>query len=126
MSYKDWRVRVDDMLESISRCLTYVEGLDEAAFSRDEKTVDAVARNLEIIGEAAARMPEPQRAHHSRVPWESLAEMRHILIHEYHSVDPAILWRTVTGDLPPLAVMLRAMLEDADAAAADAQEETGR
>lgn len=112
MSYKDWRVRADDMLEAIDRCRRYVEGMDETAFTRDSRTIDAVARNLEIVGEAAARMPEPVRARHPLVPWEALAEMRHVLIHEYHSVDPAILWRTVTGELPPLTVMLTAVLED--------------
>ncbi|WP_404384957.1 DUF86 domain-containing protein [Caenispirillum salinarum] len=112
MSYKDWRVRLDDMLEAIDRCRLYIAGLTEDDFVADSKTIDAVARNLEIIGEAAARVPEPVRAAHPRVPWQDLAEIRHVLIHEYHSVDPEILWRTVTGDLPPLAVMLRAVLDD--------------
>jgi uncharacterized protein with HEPN domain len=115
MSYKDWRVRLDDMLEAIDRCRHYISGLSEEDFIADTKTIDAVARNLEIIGEAAARVPEPVREAHPLVPWQSLAEIRHILIHEYHSVDPDILWRTVTGDLPPLVVMLQAVLDSADA-----------
>lgn len=114
MAYKDWRVRVDDMLEAISRCRAYTTGLDEAAFTADQRTVDAVARNLEIVGEAAARMPEPVQERHPRVPWANLAEMRHVLIHEYHSVDPVILWRTVRNDLTPLETMLQAVLDDAD------------
>lgn len=115
MAYKDWRVRVDDMLEAISRCAAYTSGMDEAAFAADQRTIDAVARNLEIIGEAAARMPEPVQERHPLVPWSNLAEMRHVLIHEYHSVDPVILWRTVRNDLPPLEAMLGAVLEDTDA-----------
>ncbi|SOD89388.1 DUF86 domain-containing protein [Caenispirillum bisanense] len=115
MSYKDWRVRVDDMLEAIARCRSYTEGMDEGAFAADQRTIDAVARNLEIVGEAAARMPEPIQERHPLVPWRNLAEMRHVLIHEYHSVDPVILWRAVRNDLPPLEVMLRAVLDDRDA-----------
>ncbi len=114
MSYKDWRVRVDDMLESIRKCLTYVEGMDCAAFVADERTVDAVARNLEIIGEAANKMPQRIRDAFPLVPWERIGEMRHVLIHEYHSVNPEILYRTVTDEMPPLLPMLTAVLEQAE------------
>lgn len=108
---KDWRVRIDDMLEALSRCDRYTAGMDEAAFLADSKTVDAVARNLEIIGEAANKVPDPVAEAHPMVPWDALAEIRHILIHEYHSVDAALLFRTVRNDLPPLMPLLRAVLQ---------------
>lgn len=113
MSYKDWRVRIDDILEAIGRCQSYTAGLDSVAFAQDTRSQDAVARNLEIIGEAASKMPEPIREIFPLVPWQQMAEMRHILIHEYHSVDPDILLRTVHNDLPPLIPMLQAALEHA-------------
>lgn len=113
MSYKDWRVRIDDMIEATRRCLDYTRGYDEAAFVADPRTVDAVARNLEIIGEAANRIPDAVEQAHPMVPWRRLADMRHVLIHEYHSVDADILYRTVVNDLPPLLVQLQAVLEDA-------------
>lgn len=112
MSYKDWRVRVDDMMEAIRRCIEYVDGMSEEQFVADPKTVDAVARNLEIVGEAANKIPAQVEAAHPRVPWRRLADIRHVLIHEYHSVDADILYRTVLNDLPPLLVQLRAVLED--------------
>lgn len=111
MSYKDWRVRVDDMLEAIQRCVAYVDGIDERAFAGDQRTIDAVARNLEIIGEAANKVPSDVRERYPLVPWGKLAEMRHVLIHEYHSVDADILYRTVINDLPPLVTLLGATLE---------------
>lgn len=114
MSYKDWRVRIDDILEAIGRCKSYVEGLDSAAFQADTRSQDAVARNLEIIGEAASKMPDPIREAFPLVPWQQMAEMRHILIHEYHSVDAEILLRTVLNDLPPLVVMLQTALENSE------------
>jgi uncharacterized protein with HEPN domain len=107
-------VRVDDMLEAIAKCLSYVEGMTAAAFEADSRTVDAVARNLEIIGEAANKMPRTIRDEHSLIPWDRIGEMRHVLIHEYHSVDPGILYRTVTDELPPLVPMLEAVLAEAD------------
>lgn len=119
MSYKDWRVRLDDMLEAIGKCMDYVGDMDEAAFAADPRSIDAVARNLEIIGEAANRMPQATREENPLIPWESIGEMRHVLIHEYHSVDAGILYRTVTGELPPLVPMLQAVLERADQAAED-------
>jgi uncharacterized protein with HEPN domain len=112
VSYKDWRVRIDDMLEAIGRCIDYVNGYDESQFTADQRTQDAVARNLEIIGEAASKMPADVRQRHPMVPWDSLAEMRHILIHEYHSVDSRILFGTVRNELPPLVVLLTATLQD--------------
>lgn len=115
MSYKDWRVRVDDMLESIKKCLAYVDGMDCKAFVADQRTVDAVARNLEIIGEAANKMPLAIREEHPLIPWERIGEVRHVLIHEYHSVDAEILYRTVVDELPPLIPMLEAVLERAEA-----------
>lgn len=107
---KDWRVRIDDMLEALCRCLRYTEGMSEAAFVADPRTIDAVARNLEIIGEAANKVPDEVTAAHSMIPWAALAEIRHILIHEYHSVDAALLYRTVRNDLPPLQPLLLAVL----------------
>ncbi|GAB3126052.1 HepT-like ribonuclease domain-containing protein [Novispirillum itersonii] len=107
---KDWRVRIDDMLEALCRCLRYTDGMNEAAFTADHRTIDAVARNLEIIGEAANKVPDDITAAHPMIPWAALAEIRHILIHEYHSVDAALLYRTVRNDLPPLQPLLLAVL----------------
>lgn len=114
MSYKDWRVRIDDILEAIDRCQEYVEHMKEPEFVLDQRTVDAVARNLEIIGEAANKVPQEVIERHSMVPWSKLAEIRHVLIHEYHAVDADILYRTAINDLPPLVPMLKAVLADPD------------
>lgn len=115
MFSKDWRVRIEDMLEALDRIRRYTAGMDEAAFCGDGRTVDAVVRNLEIIGEAARFLP-PDVAHaHPEVPWHRMAEMRHVLIHEYHAVDPSIVWSTVRHDLPPLLEPLKAMLRNGKA-----------
>ena len=107
---KDWRVRIDDMLEALSRCQRYTEGMNELSFIADSRTIDAVARNLEIIGEAANKVPDDITAAHPMIPWAALAEIRHILIHEYHSVDASLLYRTVRYDLTPLQPLLMAVL----------------
>lgn len=109
MFSKDWRVRIDDILEAIDRIRRYTRGLDEAAFCADDRTVDAVVRNLEIIGEAAKKVPADVARRHSSIPWNRMAEVRNVLVHEYHSVDPAIVWSTIHHDLPPLVGPLREM-----------------
>jgi uncharacterized protein with HEPN domain len=112
VSFKDWRVRIEDILEAISRIERYTSGLSASQFVADDRTVDAVVRNLEIVGEAARRLPSPVIEGHPEIPWSRMAEMRNILVHEYHSVDPGIIWNTVRHDLPPLLGPLRAMLRE--------------
>lgn len=113
MFSRDWRVRIEDMAEALDRIRRYTDGLDEAAFCADERSVDAVVRNLEIVGEAANRMPAHVTERHPEIPWHRMAEMRNVLIHEYNSVASALIWRTVKHDLPPLAGPLRALLREA-------------
>ena len=114
MSSKDWRVRVEDMLEAIERIGRYIEAMSAAEFLADERTQDAVIRNLEILGEASKRIPSAITQRHPKIPWSRIGDMRNILVHEYHSVDPAIILDSARHDLPPLAAPLRAMLNDRD------------
>lgn len=110
MSFKDWRVRVEDMIEAIERIRRYADGMDVGAFVADDRTVDAVIRNLEILGEAAKRVPSSVTEAHPEIPWSRMSEMRNILVHEYHSVDPSIVYDSVRHDLPPLLSPLRHLL----------------
>lgn len=110
MSFKDWRVRVEDMIEAIERIRRYADGMDVKAFVADDRTIDAVIRNLEILGEAAKRVPSQVTEAHPEIPWSRMSEMRNILVHEYHSVDPSIVYDSVRHDLPPLLGPLRNLL----------------
>ena len=111
MTFKDWRVRIEDILEAIERIRRYTAGMTEAQFVADDRSVDAVIRNLEIVGEAAKRVPQYITEHHHEIPWSRMTEMRNILVHEYHSVDPSIIYDSARHDLPPLAGPLRALLQ---------------
>jgi uncharacterized protein with HEPN domain len=111
---KDWRVRIDDMLEAIDRIRRYTAGLDERSFCNDDRTVDAVVRNLEIIGEAARKIPADIAQRYPSIPWHRMAEVRNVLVHEYHSVDSAIVWNTIHHDLPPLIGPLKEVLRRGD------------
>lgn len=114
MTFKDWRVRIEDMIEAIERIRRYTDGMDERRFVADDRTVDAVIRNLEIIGEAAKRVPAPVAERHPEIPWSRMSEMRNILVHEYHSVDPSIVFDSVRHDLAPLLAPLKTLLTERD------------
>ena len=79
MSSKDWRVRVEDMLEAIERIGRYIEAMSAAEFLADERTQDAVIRNLEILGEASKRIPSAITQRHPKIPWSRIGDMRNSL-----------------------------------------------
>ncbi len=71
-------------------------------FSRDKKTIYAVVRGLEIIGEAVKKVPKELRESYPDIPWKRIAGMRDKLIHEYFGVDIEVVWKTVREDIPYL------------------------
>jgi uncharacterized protein with HEPN domain len=103
-------VYVEDILEAIRRIRSYTAGLDEAAFAASPITIDAVVRNLEIIGEAAARLPEDVKSVADGVEWRKIVALRNVLAHEYFGVNAAILWDVVDHKLEPLERGCRTMV----------------
>jgi len=108
---RDWRIRVEDIVEAASAIAGYIQGLTYEEFAEDRKTVDAVVRNLEVIGEAARHVPEDVRARFPELPWSDMADTRNVLIHEYFGVDLTILWKTASTDLPAIFPALRRVVE---------------
>jgi uncharacterized protein with HEPN domain len=115
MSSRGVRLYLLDILEAIERIGRYTRDTSFEEFAKDEKTVDAVVRNLSIIGEAAVRIPLDFRVACPDVPWQEIVGMRNKVIHEYFGVDEEILWKTITGDLGGLEDQVRSLL-DRDAA----------
>lgn len=72
----------------------------------------ALARAIEIIGEAASKLGPEARTAMPSIPWASVVAMRHRLVHAYFDIDRTILWKTATEEIPPLLAVLRAALED--------------
>ncbi|NBC17243.1 MAG: DUF86 domain-containing protein [Bacteroidetes bacterium] len=106
---------VEDMLNAAEKAQAFVEGMSFEAFEDDERTAYAVVRALEIIGEAARRIPDTVRGRYPAVPWKKMAGMRDKLIHDYIAVDLHIVWVTVRDDLPTLQAHLRRVLREMDA-----------
>lgn len=110
MHDRDWRLRLEDILEAVAKMERYTTGMDFEAFKGDERTVDAVAWNFQVIGEAARYVPEEVQERHPEVPWDKMRGMRNLLVHAYWTISMSIMWQTSKDDLPPLVPLLRAIL----------------
>jgi uncharacterized protein with HEPN domain len=109
MSPREWHLYVADILQSIEKVRTYVEGMNFNDFEADSRTVDAVVRNLEVIGEAARRIPDNFKAKHSDLDWVAMVGLRNRIAHEYFGLSLAIIWTIVERDLPLLEDKLRVL-----------------
>ena len=110
-------VKVDLVMKSALKpeiAKGFIEGIDFVTFRADTKSVFAVVRALEIIGEAARHVPTAVQHKYPQVPWRQMLSMRNLLIHEYFGVDLEVLWRTVQEDLPALSVEIEKILLDED------------
>ena len=104
---RDWRLYWDDAIQSCEKVLRYTADMDRVAFEADERTFDAVVRNLEIIGEAAKKLPLEARTRAPGIEWRKIAGFRDVVAHAYFGIDKAILWDIVTNKVPPLLLALR-------------------
>lgn len=111
MPYRTWLFRVNDILDAITAIQQYIAGMSYEDFVADRKTVDAVIRNLIIIGEAAGHIPDEICQAQPEVPWTDMRAMRNFVVHEYFGVSDKILWDTVQMNLPPLIRLFQELTE---------------
>jgi uncharacterized protein with HEPN domain len=103
---------LEDILEAARKIERFTQGTNYAEFERDEKTVDAVLRNFEVIGEAAKKIPDSVRQEYDAVPWSEMAGMRDRLIHGYATIDLEIVWTTVEAEIPTLVAQLETVRDE--------------
>lgn len=107
---RDPSLRLEDILEAGEAIQGYLEGFDFNSFVEDRRTVDAVTRNLEIVGEAVKHLPDEWKAQAPQVEWRAIAGFRDILAHSYFRTEDSILWDSATVHLPPLMQTARKLL----------------
>ena len=102
MSERPVDLLLSDIIEAIDRIGQYISGMSFDAFSEDQKTIDAVVRNLEIIGEAVRRLPDDYKDSHPDIEWHKVIGLRNRIVHAYFGIDLQIIWQIVGKDLPTL------------------------
>lgn len=107
MSKRGPSLLIEDIIESASKILVYTENLSFEQFTEDSKTIDAVIRNFEIIGEAADRLPENFKDQHPAVDWHRIREFRNRIVHDYFGIDYSIVWEIKESFLPTLISNLK-------------------
>jgi uncharacterized protein with HEPN domain len=110
MSKRDNNLLLQDIFESSSKILRFTEKFSFEDFINDERTVDAVIRNFEIIGEASRNLSEEFTSRHLQISWRELISYRNLLIHEYFGVSLKIVWDIIQTDLPKLMHIIEPLL----------------
>jgi len=103
---------LEDILSSIDRIQEYISGLDFQQFKKDYKTVDAVIRNFEIIGEASKNSPQNIKEKYPNVPWSEMYLLRNKISHEYFGVDYEIIWDVAYNYLPENRTQIKEIIEN--------------
>lgn len=103
-------VRLRHMLDAAREALTFAKGHSRGDLSVDRQLVMALAKEVEIVGEAAYQLSQEARESLPEMPWEDIIGMRHRLVHGYFDINLDILWRTVQEDLPLLESVLERVL----------------
>ncbi len=110
MSRREPELLLEDIIESIQKIKSYTNGMSSKEFFEDDKTLDAVIRNFEIIGEAANRMPEEIRVNFNNVNWHRIRGFRNRIVHDYMGIDYAIVWEIIVNDLEELQQQIQHIL----------------
>ena len=103
---RDFRLDLDDMRQAYAKVIHYAHGLSQAQLMDDDRTFDAIVRNLEIIGEAAKHVPREVQELHPAVKWRKITGLRNVVAHEYFGLDEDVLWDIIRNQVPALLAEL--------------------
>ncbi|GBE18331.1 hypothetical protein BMS3Abin16_00928 [archaeon BMS3Abin16] len=112
MKKRDYYDYIQDVLTSIDEVDEFTKDMSFDEFAGDKKTINAVVRSLEVLGEAAKKIPADMRKKNVKVPWNLMAGMRDKLIHQYFSVDLEIVWKVVKEELPPIRPFIEKIITE--------------
>jgi len=109
---KNPKIFLQHILESVCEIEKYIKGVTEDQFIHSTQIQDAVIRRLEIIGEAAKRIPKEITKRYDFIPWKKIAGTRDVLIHDYFTIDIEAVWETITKDIPKLKQDIQKILKE--------------
>lgn len=110
MSKRDWKILLEDIIESIDKIEKYTAGMSFEEFETNNLIIDAVVRNIEIIGEASKNVPFEVQNQLPDIPWQKLRGIRNRIVHDYFDVDRTIIWHIVSAELSTLKKSLKQYL----------------
>lgn len=111
MSKREWNLFIEDILESIELIESYVVNMDIEYFKKDRKTIDAMVRNFEIIGEASRNIPDEIKTKYRNVDWKGMIGLRNRIAHGYFGINLTIIWEILKRELPLLKERMKQILE---------------
>lgn len=111
-SERDNILYLEDIVLAMDRIHEYISGLDFIQFKKDYKTVDAVIRNFEVIGEASKNLSKDLKDNNPNVPWEEMYRLRNRISHEYFGIDYEIIWDIISRHLPINHKDIKVILEN--------------
>ncbi len=114
MSSRSVNFLIEDILGAADKTKRYTAQMTLDSFLQDEKTADAVVRNLEIIGEAANRLPADFKDKHTDIEWQKIVGLRNRIVHEYFGVDLRLIWQIITHDIPAFVTTLERKKSESD------------
>lgn len=112
MSKREIQLLLEDILEASQKIILYTSGMSFDDFIADDKTIDAVVRNFEIIGEAANRIPDDFKSDHPEIEWRRMTGLRNRIIHEYFGVDYTTVWKIKEENVPELADFIQRIIDN--------------
>lgn len=111
MSKRDYKFFIKDILDCSKRIIDYIKGKTFEEFTENQMLMDAVIRNLEVIGEATKMIPDKVKQKYPEIEWRKIGDLRNILIHGYFGIDYDILWDIVQNKIPDLAIKIEKVLK---------------
>lgn len=106
MPARDWRMRVQDILDAIADIESHVAGMTFQPFAADRRTIQAVLYNSGVIGEAVSTLPDDVKERHPHVPWRDIRDMRNVVTHVYFGIDLSRVWGVTQHRMAPLRAQL--------------------
>ena len=112
MSDREILLLLEDMRDAAQKILSYTSGMNFDDFTNDDKTIDAVVRNFEIIGEAANRVPDNFKSDHPEIEWRRMTGLRNRIIHEYFGINYETVWKIREENIPELVDLIQQAMDN--------------